>query len=81
VAPVPPPRQEKREDAKEKEQPEIPNLPRPAVEDPINNWQHHGFVPAGVVPAPQGYGYHNNAQVRGVRLAQNRSDENFFQTQ
>lgn len=64
VAPVPPPRQEKREDAKEKVQPEIPNLPRPAVEDPINNWQHHAYVPAGVVPAPQGYAYHHNAQVR-----------------
>lgn len=68
VAPVPSPRQEKREDAKEKVQPEIPNLPRPAVEDPINNWQHHAYVPAGVVPAPQGYAYHHNAQVRGARV-------------
>jgi hypothetical protein len=64
VAPVPPPRQEK--DAKGKVHPEIPNLPRPAV-DPINNWKHHAYVPAGVVPAPQGYAYHHNAQERRVR--------------
>jgi hypothetical protein len=61
VAPVPPPRQEKNEDAKEKVQHEVPNLPRPAMEEPIN-W-HHANVPAGVVPAPQGYAYHHNAHV------------------
>ncbi|PNF32563.1 hypothetical protein B7P43_G00343 [Cryptotermes secundus] len=72
VAPVPPPRQEKHEDAKEKVQPEIPNLPRPAVEDPINNWKHHAYVPAGVVPAPQGYAYHHNAQ----GMAPHKNEEN-----
>ena len=47
VAPVPPPRQEEAPH-------EVPNLPRPAIVDPGNNWQH-GNVPAGVVPAPHGY--------------------------
>lgn len=47
VAPVPPPRQEETLH-------DVPNLPRPAVVDPGNNWQH-GIVPAGVVPAPHGY--------------------------
>ncbi|KAJ9576604.1 hypothetical protein L9F63_025499, partial [Diploptera punctata] len=47
VAPVPPPQQEEAPH-------EVPNLPRPAVAEPVNNWQH-GNVPAGVVPAPHGY--------------------------
>ncbi|GFG29506.1 hypothetical protein Cfor_05059 [Coptotermes formosanus] len=62
VAPVPPPRQEKDEDVNEKVQPDVPNLPRPAVEDPIKNRQHHANLPAGVVPAPEGYAYHHNVQ-------------------
>jgi len=62
VAPVPPPRQEKNEDAKDKVQPDVPNLPRPAVEDPIKTRQRHANLPAGVVPAPEGYAYHHNAQ-------------------
>jgi len=64
VAPVPPPRQEKDEDIKDKVQPDVPNLPRPAVEDPLKTRQHHANLPAGVVPAPEGYAYHHNAQVR-----------------
>lgn len=63
VAPVPPPRQEKDEDIKDKV-PGVPNLPRPAVEDPIKSRQHHANLPAGVVPAPEGYAYHHNAQVK-----------------
>ena len=68
VAPVPPPRQEKDEDVKDKLQPDVPNLPRPAVEDPIKTRQHHANLPAGVVPAPEGYAYHNNVQVRDERM-------------
>jgi hypothetical protein len=68
VAPVPPPRQEKDEDVNEKVQPDVPNLPRPAVEDPIKNRQHHANLPAGVVPAPEGYAYHHNVQVRDERI-------------
>jgi hypothetical protein len=68
VAPVPPPRQEKHEDVKDKVQPDVPNLPRPAVEDPVNSRQHHANLPAGVVPAPEGYAYHHNVQVRDERM-------------
>lgn len=64
VAPVPPPRQENNEDVKDKGQLDVPNLPRPAVEDPIKTRQHHANLPEGVVPAPEGYAYHHNAQVR-----------------
>jgi hypothetical protein len=64
VAPVPPPQQEKNEEGNEKVEPEIPNLPRPDVEVPVNNWNQHLNVPAGAVPPPQGYVYHKSAQVR-----------------
>jgi hypothetical protein len=45
-------------------QPDVPIIPRPAVEDPIKTRQRHDNLPAGVVPAPDGYAYHHNAQVR-----------------
>jgi len=72
VAPVPPPQQEKDEDVKDKVQPDVPNLPRPAVEDPIKTRQHPANLPAGVVPAPEGYAYHHNAP----DLAVNKKDDN-----
>ncbi|XP_069700418.1 Golgi integral membrane protein 4 isoform X2 [Periplaneta americana] len=71
VAPVPPPGQEKHEDAKEQVQHEVPNLPRPVVVDSLNNWRHAN-VPAGVVPAPNVYGYHHNIQENSV----NKHEEN-----
>ncbi|XP_021934615.1 Golgi integral membrane protein 4-like isoform X2 [Zootermopsis nevadensis] len=62
VAPVPPPGQEKHEDGNEKMDPEVPNLPRPAMEDPSNKWKHRPNVPAEAVPGLQGHVYHQNAQ-------------------
>lgn len=74
VAPVPPPQQEKDEDVKDKVQPDVPNLPRPAVEDPIKTRPHPANLPAGVVPAPEVYAYHHNAQVGDESICQTLVD-------
>lgn len=78
VAPVPPPRQEKDEDVKDKVWPDVPNLPRPAMEDPIKTRQHHANLPAGVVPAPEGYAYHRNVQEEKMKKKEdNNIDEHW----